>query len=474
MRALLALGLCASVAQAQIDTTPPRLAPPPPLTPPPMTERTLPNGLRLIVVEQHELPLADFVLLVNAGGESDPPNRSGLATLTASLLEEGTATRSSLAIADQTSFLGAQLGASAAWDYSLVSLHTPTAQLDSALALFADVTLRPSFPQREFDRIKTERLTELLQLRDEPTAVADRAFAQTLFGQNHPYGRPLGGSEATTRATTRADVVAFWRAHYRPNAATLVAVGDLSPDDVARRVERAFGAWPRADVPPPVSPQAPNRGATSVLLVDKPGAPQTSVRIGVVGVPRTTADYFPLEVMNTVLGGSFTSRLNQNLRETHGYSYGAGSGFGMRRAAGPFIASAEVTGAKTDSALVEFLKELKAIADTVPGAELEKAKRYLELQLPGEFETTGDIASRLVPLVVYGLPLDYYGGYVGRVEAVSQAEVQRVARQYLDTGRLLVVIVGDRKTIEPTVRALNLGPLTVKQVVDVLGAGTVP
>ena len=466
--------LAGGTAEAQIDSVPPHLGPPPSLTPPPMTERTLPNGLRLIVVEQHELPLADFVLLVNAGGASDPPNRSGLATLTADLLNEGTATRSSLAIADQTSYLGVQLGASAAWDYSMVTLHTPTAQLDSALALFADVTLRPSFPQREFDRLKTERLTELLQLRDEPTAVADRAFAQTLFGQNHPYGRPLGGSEATTRAMTRADVVGFWRAHYRPNAATLIAVGDLTPDDVARRVARAFGAWQRGDVPAPVAPEAPNRGATSVLLVDKPGAPQTSVRIGTVGVPRTTSDYFPLEVMNTILGGSFTSRLNQNLRETHGFTYSAGSGFGMRRAAGPFIASAEVTGAKTDSSLVEFVRELKAIADTVPNAELQKAKRYLELQLPGEFETTGQIAGMLVPLVVYGLPLDYYGAYVQRVDAITQADVQRVARQYLDTGHLVVVVVGDRKSIESGVRALNLGPVTVKQVVDVLGTGTVP
>jgi predicted Zn-dependent peptidase len=243
---------------------------------------------------------------------------------------------------------------------------------------------------------------------------------------------------------------------------------------VARRVEGAFGAWARGEVPPPVAPTAPNRAATSVLLVDKPGAPQTSVRIGAVGVQRTTSDYFPLEVMNTILGGSFTSRLMQNLRETHGYTYGAGSALGMRRAAGPFVAYGEITAAKTDSALVEFMRELKAIADTVPTAELGKAKRYLELQLPGQFETTGDIASRLVPLVVYGLPLDYYGAYVERVEGVTQAEVQRVARQYLDTGRMQIVIVGDRKTIEPTVRALNLGPLTVKQVVDVLGTGTVP
>jgi predicted Zn-dependent peptidase len=461
-------------ADTAFPTAPPTLGPPPAVTLPPTTERTLPNGLRLLVVEQHELPLADVVLVVGTGGEADPPNRSGVATLTADLLTEGTATRSSLQIADQTSFLGVQLDASAAWDLSTVTLHAPTAQLDSALALFADVVTRPSFPQREFDRVKRERLTDLLQLRDEPTAIADRAFGQTLFGAAHAYGRPLGGSEATTRATTRADVERFWRAYYRPNNATLIVVGDVTPDDAARRVERALGAWPRADVPGPIAPTPPPARATSVVLVDKPGAPQTSVRIGLVGVPRTTADYFPLLVMNTVLGGSFTSRLNQNLRETHGYTYGASSGFGMRRGAGPFQARAEVTGAKTDSALAEFMKELRAIADTVPNAELAKAKRYLQLQLPGEFETTGDIAARLVPLVVYGLPLDYYGSYVQRVEAVSQGDVQRVARRYLDASHLLVIVVGDRKSIEPGVRALDLGPLTVRQVRDVLDVGAVP
>jgi predicted Zn-dependent peptidase len=198
------------------------------------------------------------------------------------------------------------------------------------------------------------------------------------------------------------------------------------------------------------------------------------VRIGLVGVARATPDYFPLIVMNTILGGSFTSRLNQNLREAKGYSYGAGSGFDMRRAAGPFVARAEVTGTKTDSSLVEFMKELRAIADTVPADELAKAKRYLQLQLPGDFETTGDIAGQLVPLVTYGLPLDWHAGYVQRVEQVTQADVQRVARQYLDPGKFVVVVVGDRKEIEAGVRALKLGPVQLRTVSDVLGTGAAP
>ena len=449
----------------------PPLGPAPTLTLPPATERTLPNGLRVVVVEQHELPLVDAVLVVRSGGEADPAGREGLATLTAALLDEGTATRSALAIADQAAYLGITLSTGAAWDASQVALHAPVAQLDSALALMADVVTRPSFPAADFERLKRERATGLLQLRDVGPAIADRAFAQAVFAAGHPYGRPLGGTEASTRAIGRDDVRRFYETHWRPDNATLVVVGDVTPDDVQARLARALGGWTRGSaVPAPVAPATPAAGATRVVLIDKPGAPQSSVRIGLPGVARTDPDYFPLLVMNTILGGSFTSRLNQNLRETRGYTYGAGSGLAMRRGAGAFQASAEVTGTKTDSALVEFLKELRAIADTVPTAELEKAKQYLVLQMPGDFETTGDIAGQLVPLVVYGLPLGYYDRYAQQVRAVTQADVQRVARRVVDPARLAIVVVGDRKTVEPAVRALGLGPVEVRAATAVLGA----
>jgi predicted Zn-dependent peptidase len=462
----------APAAPAPLDRgQPPALGAPPALKVPAATERTLPNGLRLVVVEHHELPVADFALVVNTGGEADPPGREGLATLTADLLDEGTASRTALQIADQASFLGVGLDAAAGWDASQVTLHTPTERLDSALALLADVVTRPTFPAAEVSRVKRERLTGLLQLRDEPTEIADRAFAQLLYGAPHPYGRPLGGTEAATRVITRADVERFYRTHWRPNNATLIAVGDFTADDVAARVERALGRWARAEVPAHVLPALPApRARAEVYLIDKAGAPQTSVRIGSVGVPRSTEDYFALRVMNTVLGGAFTSRLNQNLRETRGFTYGAGSSFSMRRAAGPFVAGAEVTGTATDSALVEFMKELRAIRDTVPAGELEKATRYLQLQLPGQFETTGDIAAQLVPLVVHGLPLAYYNDLVQRLGAVTQADVQRAAQRYLDPSRFLVVLVGDRKSIEGGVRALDLGPVTIRTIPDVLGA----
>jgi predicted Zn-dependent peptidase len=441
---------------------------------PPIQTRELANGMKLVVVEQHELPLADFVLLVGTGGEADPRGRAGLATLAADLLTEGTTTRNALQIADQTAFLGIQLESAAGWDQSRVVLHTPTAQLDSALALFADVALRPSFPAAELERLRKERLTDLLQLRDRPRAIADRAYASIVFGDAHPYGHPLAGTEASTRAITRADVERFYRAAYRPNNATLIAVGDLTLDDVARRAEALFGTWRRGAVPAATFTAAPKAAATTLYVIDKPGAVQSSIRIGGVGVPRSTGDYFPLVVMNTILGGSFTSRLNQNLRETHGYSYGAGSRFDMRRSAGPFTAQAEVTGTKTDSSLIEFMKELRAIRDTVPTAELRKAKSLLQLQLPANFETTGSIATQLVPVVLYGLPLDFYGGYVRRVEAVTQADVQRVARQYVNPDNVVVVVVGDRKSIEPGLRALNVGTIVERAIEGKAGAGERP
>jgi predicted Zn-dependent peptidase len=443
---------------------PPTLGAPPPVVVPPVVRRELPNGMRLLIVEHHELPLADFVLVVGTGGEANPGSRAGLASLVADMLDEGTATRSALQIADQAAFLGVDLGAASTWDASLVQLHTSTAQLDSALALFADVALRPAFAARELERLRRERLTELVQLADRPREIADRAYASLVFGGEHPYGRPLVGTARTVRAITRAEVQRFHRTYYRPNNATLIVVGDVTPDDVERRVRALFGAWERATVPETRYPEPPASRTTTVYLIDKPGAPQSSVRIGGVGVARSTQDYFALQVMNTILGGSFTSRLNQNLRETHGYTYGASSRFDMRRTAGPFTARAEVTGTQTDSALVEFLKELRAIRDTVPASELERAKRYLQLQLPGDFETTGDIASQLVPIVLYDLPLDYYNSVVQRIEGVSQSDVQRVAERYVDPARLAVVIVGDRESIESGLRALDVGDVTIRDL----------
>ncbi len=451
-----------AAAAAAFPTTPPALSAPAPLPAPTVVERRLANGLRVLVVRQAELPLVDVTLAVRTGAESDPANRAGLATLTANLLDEGTRTRTALQIAEQAALLGASLRTNAGWDATTISLHGTTAALDSALALMADVALAPSFPTADLERLRAERLTSLVQLRDRGPAIADRIFNEVVYGPRHPYGRAAVGTEATTRAITQGDIQRFFGQHYRPNNAVLIAVGDIEPDDFVRRAERLFGTWEPGPVLPAPFDVRPPPTTTQIYVVDKPGAPQSSVRIGSVGVARATDDFFPLTVMNTLLGGSFTSRLNQNLRETRGYTYGAGSSFSMRREPGPFLASAEVTGTKTDSALIEFMKELNAIRDTVPMAELEKAKQYLELQLPSAFETTGGIASQLLTVALYDLPLDYFASYSRQIRAVSQADVHRVARQYVRPEALAIVIVGDRASIEPALRRAGIAPVSVR------------
>src|SRR5687768_3776706 len=463
---LLALAALPSVSTGQtLDRSkPPTLGPPPKVSLPPIVTRELANGLKLMIVEHHELPIADFILVVESGGTVDPPTKMGLANLTAAMLTEGTTTRSSLAIADQLAFLGVSLNASSNWDASTLSLHTPTAQLDSALALFADVALRPSFPADEFERLRKNRLTDLLRLKDQGPAIANLAFPAIIYGGAHPYGAATLGTEASVKALSVADLQSYYQTNFKPNNSTLIIVGDVNPAQIEQKINALFGGWQRGNVSQPTYADPPKAAATTVYLIDKPGAAQSSFRIGSVGVPRSTKDYFALSVMNTILGGSFTSRLMQNLRETRGYTYGASSRFDMRRNAGPFLASAEIVAAKTDSALLEFMKELNAIRQSVPASELSRAKRYLQLQLPGNFETTQDIAFQLVPVALYGLPLDYYNNYVQNIEAITGADVARVAQQYINPGLLAVVIVGDRKSIEPGLKAINVGPVVIRDM----------
>lgn len=449
-------------AQPAGRTTPPPLGPPPKVALPPILERHLDNGLRVLVVERHEIPLVDAVLVIGTGPEADPPGKSGVASLVGEMLMRGTPTRSATDIAAQSANLGASVDAGSSWDHSIVSLHVPTATADSAWALFADVALRATFPDSEFARVKRERLTDLVELNDRAPEVADRAFASIIYGQNFPYGRPSAGTEASVQSITADDVRAFRDQHFTPDQSTLIVVCDVSIEAVIAKAQQLFGAWHRgAEIaaasdtsltPPALAP-------TTIYMIDKADAPQSSIRIGAVATTRATPDYFPLEVMNTILGGAFTSRLNENLRETHAYTYGAFSGFGLRRLPGPFVAEAEVVATKTDSSLLQFMHELRAIRDTVPTPELRKAKKYLELQLPGELETSRDIAGQLVAVAVYHLPLDYYNTYQTHIAAVTQAQVQSVARRYIDPTHLAIVVVGDRAKIEAPVRATNIGPV---------------
>ena len=457
---LAALAPGALAAQRPDRSRPPTLPPPPALRVPAVRTATLPNGLEIAVVEMHKVPVVDVTLMVDAGTARDPDSLPGLATFTALMLQQGAGSRAALDIADEAAFLGASLNTGASYDGAFASLHVPKRRLGAALDLLADVVLRPTFPDSEVARQRDLRRAQILQQQDQPVAMANIAFAAIVFGPSHPYGRPISGTEASTAALSRDRVVDFYRSYYRPNGARLLVVGDVTLEEARQLVAARWGSWARVDAAPVPEATPPAGAARTIYLVDKPGAAQSVFRIGQVGASRSTPDYFALEVLNTVLGGSFTSRLNQNLRETHGYTYGASSQFAMRRQAGPFVAASSVVTAKTDSALIEFLLELRRIRDdSVPRAELDKAKAYITLGLPGEFETTGGAARQFGDLLLYGLPLDWYASYIPRIDAVTAADVQRVVCQYLDPDHFAIVVVGDRSQIQAGLAALHEGPI---------------
>jgi zinc protease len=470
--ALLAAAAVVTVAaQDRPDRTrPPALGPVAGLRLPQIHQRTLANGVRVFVVESHEVPLVQFNLLVMAGAGDDPADQFGVASLTAAMLDQGAAGRTSLAIADEIEFLGATLSASSSFDATAVRLNVPVARLDAGLSLLADVVLRPTFADADLERVRKDRLTSMLQAQDDPESIAPRAFQRVVFGATHRYGTPAFGSEASLARLTADNLRSFHRQWYQPAHARIVVVGDVAADAAVARLDNAFRGWaPAPAVSRRAVPAAPQLGPSGRFIVDHPDAAQSQIRLGHVGVSRSTRDFFALEVLNTVLGGSFTSRLNQNLREEHQYAYGAASRFDMRLSAGPFLAAAGVQTDKTAEALQEFLKELNGITAPVPTDELARARNFLALGFPADFETTLDLAIRLEELLVYGLPDEYYAQYVGNIQAVTAADVQAAARQHILPSRLAIVVVGDRRTIEAPIRALGLAPVQVLTVEQALG-----
>ena len=464
---LLALASGPALAQAPDRSAPPKPGPAPSLKLPAIQKRQLSNGLPVWIVEQHEVPVAEVDLVLGNGSAADPVGKEGLASLTAAMLDEGAGARDALALADAVDFLGADVSTGSGFDSTSVRLHVPVARLGDALPLMADVALRPSFPAKELDRLREERLTAVQQARDEPASIVAAAFNRVIFGA-HRYATTMLGTSAALKRFGVEDLRAFHGRQFTPANAALLVVGDVKPDAVLPLLETAFGSWKRAQGAQGALPEPAQVKNRTVVIVDKPGAAQSQIRIGWVGVPRSTPDYFAIQVMNTILGGAFTSRLNQNLREQHGYAYGAASRFEMRRTAGAFYATAGVQTDKTPEALVEFFKELEGISRAVPPDELAKAKNYAALRFPQRFETTANIATQLAEVVIYDLPDTYFATYVDRIQEVTAADVQRVAKMLVQPGRLAVVVVGDRKVIEAPVRALKLGPMSFMKVEEAI------
>lgn len=381
------------------------------------------------------------------------------------MLDEGAGSRDALGIAAEAEFLGASLSTTATWDQTAVTLRVPRRTMGPALDLMADVVLRPTFASAEVTRQRDLRLAGILQQRDQPNAVANLIFNAELFPVDHPYHRSPGGDSASTAALDSTTLRAYYERTMVANRATMVVTGDITLAEARREIAARFGGWAAgaalahsAQAPPPVDQP------TTIYLVDKPGAAQSVLFLGHRGIPRDHPDWFAVEVMNTILGGSFSSRLNTNLRETKGFSYGAGSRFQNRPIPGPFLASSQVRTNVTDSSLVEFMKELEAIRTApVEPAELDRARAYLALGLPGDFETTGQMAGQLAELLTFGQDPAFFESYVRNVMGVTADDVRRVAGTWINPDRMVIVVVGDLEKVRPAIERLGLGPIELRE-----------
>lgn len=447
----------------------PRTRPPPPgpVRPfdfPHIERDRLDNGFAVLSARHGDIPLVTVALVLETGAAGEPADRTGLARLTAAALETGTDGRSADEIAWAFERLGAELDVDTGWDATIASVTVPRDRLEPAVALLAELVRAPSFPAGEVDRLRDEQLAEILQRTKEPGSLANDVAARSIFAEGVPYARPLVGRADDVRTLGRDGVRRFHRAGFLPNAAALILVGDVDADEAGALAADHFGDWPAGRFRAPEFDVLARVDSTRGWVVDRPGAVQSEVRIGHVGVERHHPDYFPLRVMNTVLGGAFTSRLNMSLRERHGFTYGVRSAFGFRRRPGPFVVQTAVGTDVTARAVGETLRVLRGLhEDGATDEEVSGARDYLRGVLPLQLQTTGQLAGRIADLVIYDLPDGYFDELRERIAAVEAADVARVARAHLRVDRLAVVVVGDAERIAPELRALEFGPVEVRE-----------
>ncbi len=426
------------------------------LTLPSPTSFTLPNGLTVLYARRTGVPVVSANLVVRTGSDANPPDTPGLANFTAGMLDEGTKTRNALQIADDLAQLGANLATGSSMDSSTVSVTSLRKTFPAALEILADVALNASFPQAEVERQRASRLASLVQQRDSPQQIAQRVLVAALYGPKHPYGYIEIGTEASNKAMTREVLEGFWKQNFVANNAALVVVGDIEEAEVKSLVTKTLGGWQKG-TPATPSLGSPETSASKLIVVDKAGAPQSQVWVGTIGVSRKTPDYAPVQVLNTGLGGQFSSRLNMNLREDKGYSYGAFSAFVTRKAAGPFFALAGVRTDVTGPAIGEMLKEVGSMAGKpLSSEEMTLSKDSLVRSLPADFETNQSTAATFGAIYVYDLGLDYWSKYPAMIDGVNPSEVEAAAKKYLQPDTLHVVVVGDKASVVPQIEKLNL------------------
>jgi len=469
-RVALAFALCLSFttsAQQGLDRKKiPPAGPTPVLRVPTWTKATLANGAELIVSEKHDLPLISFsITFLGGDNQFEPAGRPGVASLTAALLSEGTKTRNADALSNALQLLGTTVTSNVGGETGSVGFVSTRAKFGATLELLTDMLLNPTFPAAGLDRLRGQRLVALTQARSQPNAIAGRVFPRIVFGSTHPYGRVV--TEESLKAITRDDIVGFHRAYYQPGRALITVVGDTTAAAAKPVIEKALAGWSKAGERPAFNyPAVADPRPTTIFLVDKPGAAQSTFAIGRPGPPRNTPDYYALQVMNTILGGMFQSRLNANIREEKGYSYGVSSNFAYGKGPGAFRAGGDIVTAKSDAALIEFMKELRGIVGSRPitDEELTTAKDALVQRLPATFASVSSINSAVTTLWTQNLPDDYYQQYAKRVAAITKDDVLRVAKQYVTVDNLAIVIVGDRSVIEGPLKATGIAPIVLYDI----------
>jgi zinc protease len=443
----------------------PRLGPEPRFTFPEIRRQRLSNGLDTWTAEHRDVPLVSALVLIRAGAAFDPADRPGLAATTGDLLDEGCGDLDALALHEAIGRLGAQLDTEVGADATLVGMTTLSRSAAPAFELLAEMVMTPRFAEEDFERVRDLRLNRLLQLREMPPAVAERVFARLLY-DDHPYGHLPIGTEPSLRSMQRGEAVAFHRRMYDPARVTVIAVGDATHDRLAELVEDAFGDWqphePGRSFPDPAALPVPVRDpgmADRLFVLPRAGAPQSELRIGHVAASRTSPDYHALVALNLVLGGQFVSRINTNLRERKGYTYGARTSFEFRRGPGPFVLHASVQSEATADAVRESLGELRAIRHDRPvtSDELELGRATLTRGYPRNFETAEQIGRAIAQLALYDLPDDYFTEFVPKVLLLTPDDLTRAAMTHISIDRLLTVIVGDPGKIGNTLGELGLG-----------------
>ena len=448
-----------SSATVTIDRT---VMPPPksePVFNPPTPTRTkLSNGMGISVIEQRGMPIVAFGVLMDAGASRDPENLPGLAGFTAQMLPEGTTSKTSQEIAQDFEFIGSRISTDGRREYTLLSAETLTKHWPTALELTADLVLNPNFPDHEIERVRREHLTELRRGKDEPNVVAEQLMAGLVFQSTSGYGHPLSGTEKSIAALTRDDMVSQLSRDYTPANANLIVVGDVSIDEVAKRAEAVFGSWnggPSANTQAVVEP---SKGTATIYLVDRPGAPQSVIRALNTTIPRLHPDYLGLTLMNYAFGGQFSARLNQNLRQEKGYSYGYQSHVQWFRSSSLMLAGGSVQTEVTKESVFETLKEYNEVRGSRPISEeeLENAKASVLRSFPANFERPGAIMGQVLQMVQFGLPDDYLQTVRANVEAITLDDVHRITQELVRPDQLKILVVGDRQQIETGLRELDL------------------